>query len=183
MRVYLDAGIFIDYLSSRGPMGGYLRTSNRNGRPPSKLSTDAEKCLELIEKRHEGMTSSLTFYEVEEAFYKELSRSISGVSHGKRFLIPTARSVVPQLFIASELHNVKVLEVTENTVRRQIETLSLQLNAIRAADALHVTLAVSNGVDIIITGDGGILELDKKIVNNQGRELRCLESNSAIELL
>lgn len=183
MRVYLDTGIFIDYLSSRGPMGSYLRTSDRNGRTPSDLAADAEKCLDIIERKHQGITSSLTFYEVEEAFYKELSRSVSGVQHGKKFLIPTARSVVPQLIIATELHNISILDLTGNIIRQQVQNLSLQLNAIRAADALHVTLAIANDVDVIVTGDSGILELDNKIFKNNGQNIRCLESDAAIGVL
>ena len=183
MKVYLDTGLFIDYLSSRGPIGSYLRSATRQGRTPTDLATDAEKCLSLIEVRHEGMTSSLTFYEVEEAFYKVLSRSTAGITHGKKYLIPTARSVVPQLIIATELHKIKVLDVNGSTIRQQVENLALQLNSIRAADALHITTAISNNAEILITTDSGILDLDNKIVNRAGHNIRCVDSDTGINLL
>lgn len=183
MKVYLDTGLFIDYLSSRGPIGIYLRKATRQGRKLTDLAYDAEKCLDLIEAHHEGMTSSLTFYEVEEAFYKELSRSFSGLTHGKKYLISTARSVVPQLIIATGLHKIKVLDVNDLTIRQQVENLALQLNSIRAADALHVTTAISNNADILITTDSEILDLDNKIVNKAGHNIRCVDSDTGISLL
>lgn len=183
MKVYLDTGFFIDYLSSRGPIGDYLRSATRKGRKPPDLATDADKCFELIEKNHDGMTSSLTFYEVEEAFYKVLSRKTSGIAHVKKYLIPTARSIVPQLIIATELYRIRVLAVTGTTIKQQVANLSLQLHSIRAADALHVTSAISNDADVFITTDDGILALDKRFKNKTGKSIRFLDSDAAIVIL
>jgi hypothetical protein len=74
VKVYLDSGVFIDFLSGRGHAGSYLRSVDRRGRSPVRLLADAEACLAAILDRHDGMTSSLTCYEVEEALYRELRR-------------------------------------------------------------------------------------------------------------
>jgi hypothetical protein len=65
VRVYFDTGVFIDYLSKRG--NTILRTSDRRGRAPAQLATDAERLFELVRRSHIGATSCLTYYEVEEA--------------------------------------------------------------------------------------------------------------------
>jgi hypothetical protein len=72
MRVYVDTGLFIDYLSGRGPAATSLRSVGRRGRSLEQVLSDAERVLESIARRHEGGTSVLTYYEAEEAPYKSL---------------------------------------------------------------------------------------------------------------
>ncbi len=51
--------------------GSTLRTTQRRGRDPKKLFEDAEDVLKLVSAKHTGATSSLTYYEVEEALFKQ----------------------------------------------------------------------------------------------------------------
>ena len=79
MRVYIDTGIFIDFLVTRGHSGAYLRTAPRRGRAPDQLANDAEECLQRIARTHTGLTSALTLYEAEEAlFTKRLNFRVMG---------------------------------------------------------------------------------------------------------
>ncbi|MBD2135833.1 hypothetical protein H6F47_26380 [Sphaerospermopsis sp. FACHB-1094] len=65
VSVYIDTGVFIDYLSPQAIAGSTLRTTQRRGRDPKKLFEDAEDVLKLVSAKHTGATSSLTYYEVE----------------------------------------------------------------------------------------------------------------------
>jgi hypothetical protein len=42
VKVYIDTGVFIDYLSPQAIAGSTLRTTDRRGRDPKKLFEDAE---------------------------------------------------------------------------------------------------------------------------------------------
>jgi hypothetical protein len=102
VKVYIDTGLFIDCLTSRGPVGAYLRTAAGRGRSPAALCIDAECCLSKIAQSHKGITSSLTYYEVEEALFRELVRKNTGVAHAKKYLIPAARSAITQVMMTKE---------------------------------------------------------------------------------
>ena len=58
MRVYLDTGIFIDYLSARGGANALLRSSERRGRAPADIATDAERLFEKVAGHLEARQSS-----------------------------------------------------------------------------------------------------------------------------
>ncbi len=102
MRVYLDTGVFIDYLSARGGANA-LRSSERTGRTPGAIVADAERLFEVVGNRHLGATSCLTYYEVEEALYRQLAQSTKGISHADSLLIPAARSITTQVQMVIEL--------------------------------------------------------------------------------
>jgi hypothetical protein len=93
VRVYFDAGVFIDYLSVGGNTNAILRTSERRGRAPAQIASDAERLFEKASRGHIGATSCLTYYEVEEALYRMLAQSAKGVSRADTLLIPVARSI------------------------------------------------------------------------------------------
>ena len=101
MRVYFDTGVFIDYLSTRGSANALLRSSDRRGRTPAEIATDAERLFESVNKTHSGATSCLTFYEVEEALYRLLAQSAKGISRVDMLLIPAARSITTQVQIVT----------------------------------------------------------------------------------
>jgi hypothetical protein len=109
MRAYLDSGIFIDYLIGRGHAGTYLRAADRRGRSPAQLGEDAEASLTLLATNHEAMTSCLTCYEVEEAMYRKLKSSTSGVPNANKYLIVSARPTV-----------IQTLRIIENSIQRNI---------------------------------------------------------------
>ena len=111
MRVYLDTGVFIDYLSIRGTANAALRTSDRRGRAPLKIAQDAGRLLEKVSRSHTGATSCLTYYEVEEALYRLLVQTAKGVSGTDTLLIPVARSITTQVQIVVERFNITVLDL------------------------------------------------------------------------
>ena len=183
MKVYLDSGVFIDYLSGRGHTGSYLRTAERRGRTPQQLLADAETCFSSILARHTGITSSLTCYEVEEAMYRELARSKTGVSREDKYIIPAARAAITQVLVTIERFSVSLMDLTKAVVEAQCANIDLQLRGIRAADALHVATALAEGSDLLITTDSVILGLDRVFRSASGTILRCVDTDAAIPLL
>jgi hypothetical protein len=183
MKIYLETGFFIDYLSSRGHAGRYLRTSDRRGRSAEQLAVDAEACLTGIAAKHELCTSSLTFYEVDEAMYKQLAESAKGVSHAGRLVIPAARSVMVQMMMAVELFSVEVLSLDRGVVMEQLRQVDLQLKGVRAADSLHITSAIVSGAEIIVSGDDDMLKLDQQFRTPNGGIIRCLDTDIVLATL
>ena len=183
MRVYFDTGIFIDYLSTRGGANSLLRSSERRGRSPAEIATDAERLFGIVGKSHIGATSCLTYYEVEEALYRLLAQSAKGISRAEMLLIPTTRAITTQVQIVVELFDISVLDLTSGTVRLQLQQLDLQTRGIRAADALHAASAISFDADLLVSADEALLGLDGVLMNNLGRKMRCQDTDLAIQLL
>lgn len=183
MRVYIDTGLFIDYLSRRGLVAAHLRSQGRRGRSLEQVFDDAEKVLSRIAARHEGATSALTFYEVEEATYKSLVSATRGTAHADVYRIAAARATVAQTRIASEFFNMTVLDLTAATVDAQLRSLELQTQGIRAADALHVATALRWDANLILSTDDSILALDNLVRNEAGELMRCYDSHDALRAL
>ena len=180
MRCYIDSGIFIDYLIGRGPAATHLRFTSRRGRSIGQLATDAETCFRKIGSRqNEGITSSLTFYEVEEALYQQLANSASGIAHGKKYVLPAARSVMTQMLITVNLYNINVIELTRSIIQKQLGQVDLQVRGIRAGDSLHMTTAIESDTDIILSGDTDILELNNAFNNLRGIGIKCWDTDVA----
>jgi hypothetical protein len=78
MRVYVDTGTLIDCLAQATSAASILRPAHRRGRSATKLFEDATDAPDRIASAHQGATSALTFYEVEEALYKALVASTKG---------------------------------------------------------------------------------------------------------
>ena len=129
------------------------------------------------------MTSVLTYYEVEEAIYGKLSKSISGITHRKRYLIPAVRSVMTQVLITIKLYQIEVLDLTQTIIEEQIKNIDLQVEGIRAADSLHITTATLNNAEIILSADDSILSLDSKLQNISGVIVRCLDSDAVLTII
>ena len=183
MRVYFDTGVFIDYLSTRGSTNAILRSFHRRGRTPEKIVADAEWLFEKVSSIHTGSTSCLTYYEVEEALYRQLVQSAKGVSRADTLLIPAARSITTQVQIVVEQFNISVLDLTPATVRLQLQQLDLQTRGIRAADALHAATAIAFDADLLISTDDALLHLDGVLTNPRGQKIACRDTDSACHLL
>lgn len=183
MKAYIDSGVFIDYLIGRGHAGPHLRSAARRGRDPAQLGLDAEACLIRLSKGHTAITSSLTCYEVEEALYRVLSRSAKGVAHSNRYIVPAARAVITQTLMTIDQFGIQVMDLTSETVLEQCKNVLLQMRGVRAADALHVTTALLNDVDLILSTDEDVLQLDGALQTRAGTVLRCLDTNDALKLL
>ena len=183
MRVYFDTGVFIDYLSARGSANALLRSSERRGRTPGLIAADAERLFETVRKTHAGATSCLTYYEVEEALYRQLAQSAKGISRADTLLIPAARSITTQVQMVVELFSISVLDLTSATVRLQLQQLDLQTRGIRAADALHAATAIAFDADLLVSTDDALLGLDGILVNVDGRKIMCRDTDVALRLL
>jgi hypothetical protein len=110
MRVYVDTGTLIDYLAQAAPLASILRSAQRRGRSVSKLFEDAREALNRIATAHQGATSALTFYEVEEALHKELVASTKGRPHAISARVTAARPIVAQALIAARLFGLQILD-------------------------------------------------------------------------
>jgi len=183
VKVYLDSGVFIDYLIGRGHTSSFLRATERRGRAPERLLEDAEACFAAVVQRHEGITSSLTCYEVEEAMYRELRRTTNDVPSVDRFIIPAARAVITQTLVTIELFKIVLLDLTSAVVIAQCDNVELQRRGIRAADALHITTALAQGAHVFVTTDNALLALDNAFTNVDGLSLRCADTDKALQLL
>jgi len=183
VRVYFDTGVFIDFLSTRGSANALLRSAERRGRSPLDIAADAERLFEIVGKAHEGATSCLTYYEVEEALYRLLAQSARGISRADMLLIPAARAITTQVQIMVELFNISVLDMTSGTIRLQLQQLELQTRGIRAADSLHAATAMAFDADLLVSTDDAILNLDGILVNTRGRKILCRDTDRALQCL
>jgi predicted nucleic acid-binding protein len=184
VKAYLDSGVFIDYLVAEGHPGFYLRSTKRRGRDPERLRIDAGKCLTAIWRRHGGATSSVTCWEVEEAMYGELVRqSAEAGSQARRRLIPLARYFVTQVLTTIDFFHVELVDLTRLVIDAQCSNLELQDRGIRSADALHITTALAEGAELLITTDAELIRLDNVFENSAGVSLRCVDTDQALALL
>jgi len=182
VSVYVETGIFIDYLSCRGSARS-LRTESRRGRSQGQLALDAEAFLLHIRGSRNGGTSALTCYEAEEALFKDLATTVKGVSRGGQLIVPVARALMMQTLTAIQYFDVQVLELSPGVIERQLSMVELQKRGLRAADALHVATAVEFDADLLVSGDEDILNVDGVITNRSGRVIRCVDSHDALKLL
>jgi len=183
VKVYLDTGVFIDYLIGSRHTHSDLRSTDRRGRAPARLGADAETCLSAIRKRHVGITSAITCYEAEEAMYGQLARSASGREDKDKFVIPAARAVITQILVTADRFRIALVDLTRSVVRSQSGNLELQERGIRAADALHVATALAEGAEMFITTDAKLIGLDEVFSTPAGLRLRCVDTDGAIRLL
>ncbi len=181
MIVYLDTGIFIDYLASRGHQASGLRTCDRRSRPLAQIFTDAEKLL--TKSKGSAYTSALTFYEAEEALFKQLSLAAKGVSQASVLLVPMARAIVSQIHTTVRLFDITVCDLSVRTIQAQLRERELDTRGVRAADSIHVMTASQVDADILASGDDALLELDGVIRNSSGKVLRCVDSDAALRII
>jgi predicted nucleic acid-binding protein len=183
VRVYFDAGVFIDYLSTRGTVSALLRSAERRGRTPAELAADAESMFENVSRSHVCATSCLTYYEVEEALYRLLARSAKGVSRADTLLIPVARSITIQVQAVIDQFRISALDLTSATIRLQLQQIELQTRGVRAPDALHAASAIAFDADLLVSTDDTLLRLDGVLVNTRHRRILCRDTDSALQLL
>jgi len=183
VKVYIDTGVFIDYLSSQAISGSTLRSTERRGRTPQKLFEDAENVLKRIASSHTGATSSLTYYEVEEALFKQLASVVTGIENANKIRVILARSIVPQTRTAVRFFGIGVLDLTATTVEVQLNNMDLRDKGIRAADALHVASAINFDAEVLISVDNDVLKLDSLIKNKSGVPIKCCDMDEALTIL
>lgn len=183
MKVYIDTGVFIDYLSKDAIAGATLRSANRRGRSPQQLFEDAEKVLKTIAASHTSATSSLTYYEVEEALFKQLTSVATGMANASTLRVLAARSIVPQTVTAVRFFGISVLDLTATIVEEQLKNVDLHIRGIRAADALHVASAIKFDAEVLISVDEDVLKLDGVITNQSGVLIKFCDTDQALTIL
>ncbi len=183
MKVYIDTGVFIDYLSSQAIAGSSLRSVDRRGPTPQKLFEDAENVLKIVASSHTGARSSLTYYEVEEALFKQLTSVATGMANASTIRVLAARSIVPQTITAVRFFSIDVLDLTATTVEAQLSNVELYVRGIRAADALHVASAINFDAEVLISVDEDVLKLDGVIVNKSGVPIKFCDPDVALTIL
>ncbi len=182
MKVYLDTGVFLDYLIYRGHAGLLLREKARRNRTIQQLSTDVTECLNKIQKSHEGFTSSLTLYEAEEALFSailESSKSIIPTPYKHRYIIMSSRIIIPQILTTIDSYDLELLNLSEDIIRRQAYDAELQKRGVRAGDSLHIVTAIISNADIIISTDEDLLCLNEIFTNQNGIPIKCLDTNDS----
>lgn len=183
MRVYLDTGVFVDYLSYPGYLGSVLRKKGRRNRNVQQLQQDVTDCLNRIHRKHVGFTSCLAMYEAEEALFARLMKISKGVPNGRKFAIPSSRTLNIQVLMVKKHFNLKILDLTEDIFQKELQNISLQIIGIRAGDSLHMTTAILNDADMIITTDKHLMALDRTFSNSKSTPIRCLDTNDAKQIL
>jgi hypothetical protein len=144
---------------------------------------DADACIRKLAAPHEMTTSVLTFYEAEEAMFRELRRAARGGARAARFIVPAARTVIEQMFAAVALHDIEILDLNTAVVSAAQQSNDLALRGIRAADALHLSTALIAEVDLLITADRTLLKLDSHLTTPGGKLLRILDTDAAFRLI
>jgi predicted nucleic acid-binding protein len=183
VKVYIDTGVFIDYLSAQAIAGSSLRSTERRGRAPQKLFEDAENVLKKVASSHTAATSSLTYYEVEEALFKQLTSVATGMANASTIRVLAARSIVPQTITAVRFFSINVLDLTSTTVEEQLSNVELYVRGVRAADALHVASAINFDAEILISVDEDVLKLDGFITNKSGVPIKFCDTDIALTIL
>jgi predicted nucleic acid-binding protein len=183
VKIYFDTGPIIDYLVPRGLIGSGLRSAGRRGRLLTAIFADADRLLDCVFRKHHGATSALTYYEVEEALYKQLRSATKGVANAGELIVPAARAIVYQTDAVLNRFNISVLDLNISTVRAQLGEIELQKRGVRAADALHIATAISFGADVVVTSDDGMLDLDNVLKSVAGTLIRCMDTDAALAIL
>jgi predicted nucleic acid-binding protein len=82
-----------------------------------------------------------------------------------------------------DLFGITLIDLTSAVVTAQCSNLELQRRGIRAADALHVTTALAEHAQILITTDTDLMKLDDVFEGASGERLRCVDTDQALLLL
>ena len=183
MNVYLDTGFFIDYFVERGHSATLLRTADRRGRTVQQLCEDAHNCMVTVARNHTGQTSALTLVEAETTLFDALQSASPEVPDKYRYLVTSARAQAVQVMSAVRFNSIQVLPLSADVLNRVLTTLDLQHYAIRVADAVHVSTAMTADSDIIVSTDRHVLGLDGRIPNSSGTMMRCVDTDVALALL
>jgi len=116
--------------------------------------------------------------------YRELVRRFpeAGITQ-RRVLVPAARLLVTQTLGVIDYFRIELLDLTRHIVTVQCGNFELQDRGIRAADSLHVTTALAEGAELLITTDADLIRLDNVFENSAGATLRCVDTDQALALL
>ena len=178
MRIYVDTGVFIDYLWNRSHLD-ILRTKGRNKRPREDLSRDSLECLDLIRQDHDGFTSIFSYYEIENTYYRRLIGNTRGISNRRDLIVMASRPVNFQLTAVLTRFELTILSLTNEIINQHQQNNILMQRGIRTGDSIHIATAIEGNIDLIISTDRDIKNLDNQISNKNGLLIRCLDTDIA----
>jgi predicted nucleic acid-binding protein len=116
--------------------------------------------------------------------YGELvRRSPEATVADRRVFVPAARLLVTQTLGTADSFKIKLSDLTRAVFVAQSRNVELQDRGIRAADALHITTAIAEGAELLITTDSNLIRLDNAFENSAGATLRCVDTDQALALL
>jgi len=189
VRVYLDTGVFVDYLLYRcSIVNSYLRKRGRRNRTIQTLSNDVTVCLSKIgSNTHSAFTSAITFLEVEEIIFDRLKKartqSSTPIPHYMMHLITEARTSLFQIDGVIATYGISIAEYNRDVIDGVKAAQQLMQQKIQSRDAIHIITAMKENADLIISTDNDILNLHNKIQNDNGNNIRCLDTDQAKRIL
>ena len=183
MKVYLDTGFFIDYLLFRSPLVSTLRSGDRRGRDPARLSRDAEECMSRLRRSHDTFTSAFMLHEAERTLFDSLSVAARGMSDKYRFLVMSARALSAQVLATTQVAGIAIVPLGSDDFLEAYALRELDALSILPADALHVVAARRLDAEVVVTGDRDLLRCDGKVANSLGKPMRCVDTDEALAIL
>lgn len=90
---------------------------------------------------------------------------------------------VTQMLMMIDFFRIHLIDLTRLIVTAQCGNVELQDRGIRAADSLHITTALAEGAELLITTDANLIHLNNVFENSAGASLRCVDTDQALALL
>lgn len=178
MIIYLDTGIFFDYLIERSHSESILRKNGRSKRDNEQLRNDVEECFKKF-SGHTIITSCITFYETEDAMLKQLKNGEDNIDNRSKLILMSARTVLDQVSLVANMYNIRCIELTSDIFTGIVNNAVLKSNGVKLGDSIHAITAVNEKAELIITGDNHMKKLNEKLINSDGKRIRCLDTDEA----
>jgi len=185
MTVYIDTGVFIDYLIYRSLSGKLPRKVQRRRRSMSRLAKDVDSCLSKIKRNnYQALTSTLTLFEIENVMFQNITHYFKkGIAYKDSHVVISARIAINQGIATANTYNIKFLDLNNAIVHQMISSIVLQLKSIQSADSLHIITAIQNNAEIFISTDKHMTDLDNTIQNTNGKLIRFVDTDEALNIL
>ena len=111
--------------------------------------------------------------------FSNLKARAKGIPHAGKMLILSARPVILQSILIADLFGIEIKDLTRDLLRTTATNAGFSTEGVKLGDALHMTMAMRDGAELIITSDDHILSYDKKISGANGTPIRCLDTDEA----
>jgi hypothetical protein len=152
----------------------------------ARLSEDVRNCFQaILNGRHHGFTSALTFYEAENVIYEKLHRSpiYRPADQSTRSLIDLASGISRQLLSLTAFFRFDILDLSRITIERRLVVLSPVIGDLKVGDHIHLITAILSNADMIISTDKDFLRIDRRFPNDNGDEIRCFDTDEVLHHL
>jgi predicted nucleic acid-binding protein len=115
--------------------------------------------------------------------FKHLKRSSKGIKNGSKFAIISSRSSGLQILTIKDYFGLKIVDLSEDVVEKELKETALQKRGIHVGDSLHMATAIVNNAEMIITTDRHLLSVSGIFQNNVGQRIKCLDTDCAKTML